>query len=105
MRKSFSARVRVCWTVVADAIGANRTRPDTARRVQISSQPLMASTRVTLPVLVEQHLSVLEHAWKWLQDLSNTEQRNRKLRVCESVQLGDKKFVALIQADGQRFLQ
>ena len=35
---------------------------------------------------------------------SKAEQKSRKLRICESTQLGEKKFIALIQADGQRYL-
>jgi flagellar biogenesis protein FliO len=64
----------------------------------------MASTKPTLAVLVEQRLSVLADAWKWLQNRSKITQRNRSLRVCESAQLGEKRIIALIQADDQRFL-
>jgi hypothetical protein len=41
---------------------------------------------------------------KWLHNRVNIQQKARELHVCESTQLGEKRFVALIQADGQRFL-
>jgi hypothetical protein len=58
----------------------------------------------SLATLIECGLARLAGAWKWVQERSKTQRRPRKLRVCESVQLGEKRFVALIQADGQRFL-
>jgi flagellar biogenesis protein FliO len=52
----------------------------------------------------EKAVATLNSAWKWMQERSKVQRRARKLRVCETAQLGDKRFVALIQADGQRFL-
>jgi flagellar biogenesis protein FliO len=57
-----------------------------------------------LSTIIEQGLAGLTRAWRWVQARSKTTRRSRKLRVCESAQLGEKRFVALIQADGQRFL-
>jgi hypothetical protein len=54
--------------------------------------------------VIEQGFASLTRAWQWVQARSKTTRRTRKLRVCESAQLGEKRFVALIQADGQRFL-
>ena len=57
-----------------------------------------------LRTIVESGIAWLSKAWKQVQTRAKTKQRTRKLRVCESAQLGEKRFVALIQADGQRFL-
>lgn len=70
----------------------------------ISVENPMARAEFRLPAVIEHSVARLNEMWKWLQNRSKTQRRNRKLRVCESAQLGDKKFVALIQADGQRFL-
>jgi hypothetical protein len=94
-----SANLRTCWIALADAIGI-KTGKDAPRRLQFP----VATTKFPPQALVEQRFSVLKHAWEWFQGRVKTEQKTRKLRVCESVQLGEKKFVALIQADGQRFL-
>jgi hypothetical protein len=59
---------------------------------------------IRLYFVFEQGLATLRRAWKWMHERSKLQRKSRKLRVCESAQLGDKKFVALIQADGQRFL-
>jgi hypothetical protein len=39
-----------------------------------------------------------------IQDLWKTKRAQKHLRVCESVSLGDKRFVAVIQIDQERFL-
>jgi flagellar biogenesis protein FliO len=54
--------------------------------------------------LIETGLERLRSSWKWLQQRSKQQNRTKKLRVCETAQLGEKRFVALIQADGERFL-
>jgi hypothetical protein len=44
---------------------------------------------------------LLSRAWKWLQKNHATE---KQLRVAETISLGDKRFVALIDVEGQKFL-
>jgi hypothetical protein len=70
----------------------------------ISLENPMAGREFRLPSSIEQTLAALTRAWSWLQRRSKAQRRTRKLRLCESVQLGEKRFVAVIQADGQRFL-
>jgi len=41
---------------------------------------------------------------KWISHRITVQQSHKTLRVCESVSLGEKRFVALIQVDDQRFL-
>jgi len=45
----------------------------------------------------------LAGAWKWAQRLGSRHPRKR-LRVCETVALGEKRFVAVIEVDGEQFL-
>ncbi len=43
-------------------------------------------------------------AWNWAQQRMKSHQVRKRLRVCETVSLGEKRFVAVIQVDGQQFL-
>jgi hypothetical protein len=45
----------------------------------------------------------LAGTWKWAQRLGSRHPRKR-LRVCETVALGEKRFVAVIEVDGEQFL-
>ena len=46
----------------------------------------------------------LGFAWKWLSTLVGCRKSKKRLRVCETVSLGDKRFVAVIEVDGEQFL-
>ena len=50
-----------------------------------------------------QNTHLLARAWGWLQK-QNAFSANKQLRVCETVSLGEKRFVAVVQIDGQKFL-
>ena len=47
---------------------------------------------------------LMTQAWSWTQQKLRTQQGKKRLRVCESVSLGEKRFVAVIQVDGEQFL-
>ena len=48
--------------------------------------------------------SQLRSAWKWV-DQSYTRQRlSKRLKVAETVSLGEKRFVSILQVDGAQFL-
>jgi len=49
-------------------------------------------------------LHVLARGWSWLQGRLKTQQSKKRLRVCESVSLGEKRFIAVVQVDGEQFL-
>ena len=49
-------------------------------------------------------LQVLCKGWNWLQQRVKTQQSKKRLRVCESVSLGEKRFIAVVQVDGEQFL-
>ena len=46
---------------------------------------------------------LLARAWGWLQK-QHAFSAKKQLRVCETVSLGEKRFVALVQVENQKFL-
>ena len=46
---------------------------------------------------------VLKAAWAWLRKIQ-IRQNNKRLRVCETVPLGERRFIAVIQVDNRQFL-
>jgi flagellar biogenesis protein FliO len=65
-----------------------------------------------LPVLADEtslstmrsHTGLLSRAWGWLQSRQVARSNTRRLRVAETVSLGEKRFVAVVQVDGRHFL-
>jgi flagellar biogenesis protein FliO len=49
-------------------------------------------------------LRILTRTWTWTQQKLKSHQIRKRLRVCESVSLGEKRFIAVIQVDGEQFL-
>jgi hypothetical protein len=47
---------------------------------------------------------MLGAAWSWVRKNLVSRQSRKRLRVCESVSLGEKRFVAVIEVDGEQFL-
>jgi hypothetical protein len=48
--------------------------------------------------------SWLERAWDWARKQLESQKAKKRLRVCESVSLGEKRFVAVVEINGQEFL-
>ncbi len=48
--------------------------------------------------------TALTLGWNWLRERLKSQQSKKRLHVCESVSLGEKRFVAVIQVDGEQFL-
>lgn len=57
-----------------------------------------------LAVVLKALDSLLTQAWNWTQQKLRSPGGKKRLRVCESVSLGEKRFVAVIQVDGEQFL-
>jgi flagellar biogenesis protein FliO len=65
-----------------------------------------------LPVLVDEvslstvrgHTGLLSRVWGWLHARQVARSGTRRLRVAETVSLGEKRFVAVVQVDGRHFL-
>ena len=41
---------------------------------------------------------------RWLQEKRRAQLASRRLRLCETLSLGEKRFVAIVEVDGQQFL-
>jgi flagellar biogenesis protein FliO len=48
--------------------------------------------------------SCIQRVWQWFQHQRQTQQRNKRLRVSETVSLGEKRFLAVVQIDREQFL-
>ena len=112
---TFSATLKDCmedWLVEEPAGGQRLVFPSYANPV---SSPRVAATptvsRQTSPTMIprpeksapQQVPNVLTQAWSWLQTRYTTTS-NKRMRVAETVQLGEKRFVALVSIEGREFL-
>jgi flagellar biogenesis protein FliO len=78
-----------------------------------SSRPDPAKgTTLSLPVLADDaelstlrsQTGLLSRLWRWLQMRRAERSGDKRLRVAETVSLGEKRFVAVVQVDGRHFL-
>ena len=49
-------------------------------------------------------LRLLRTAWDWLQQRRAQQLTSRRLRVAETISLGEKRFVSIVQVDGTQYL-
>ncbi len=49
-------------------------------------------------------LRLLRAAWDWLQQRRAEQLTSRRLRVAETISLGEKRFVSIVQVDGAQYL-
>ena len=68
--------------------------------VQDKSRSLPSVGDWSQTLLVPEAWSVL----KWILQRAKAQQARKNLRVCETVSLGEKRFVAVVQVDEERFL-
>jgi flagellar biogenesis protein FliO len=69
-------------------------------------------TTLSLPVLADDaalstlrsQTGLLSRVWRWMQARHVERSSARRLRVAETVSLGEKRFVAVVQVDGRHFL-
>ncbi len=69
-------------------------------------QPV-AEKSPSLPSIADWSQILLGRAWdllKWILQRARAQQARKNLRVCETVSLGEKRFVAIVQVDEERFL-
>lgn len=74
---------------------------------QVEPLSSVSAESQVLPRVEECTQSLLMKAWsvfKWIAQRARAQQARKNLRVCESVSLGEKRFVAVVQVDEQRFL-
>jgi flagellar biogenesis protein FliO len=66
--------------------------------------PEVSTTRQKMPPMARALYDVLAKIFSATQKVFNAQRVQKQLKVCESVSLGDKRFVAVIQVDQERFL-
>ncbi|HZD31229.1 MAG TPA: flagellar biosynthetic protein FliO [Candidatus Angelobacter sp.] len=49
-------------------------------------------------------LAVVQRAWQWLQARRQWQLASRRMALCETVSLGEKRFLAIVKVDSQQFL-
>lgn len=77
-----------------------------------SKSKLITGHALPVPVIADEaslgtlrgHTGLLSRAWGWLRAWQGTRSPTRRLRVAETVSLGEKRFVAVVQVDGRHFL-
>jgi flagellar biogenesis protein FliO len=79
-----------------------RSKKSNAMTRDASPLPVLAS-EASLSTL-RSHRGLLSRAWEWLQSRNVARSSTRRLRVAETVSLGEKRFVAVVQVDGRHFL-
>ena len=73
----------------------------------VEQLPSVTNSAHSLPSPAEWGLGFLNKLWsalKWITKRVKVQQTRKSLRVCESVSLGEKRFVAVVQLDNERFL-
>ncbi len=68
----------------------------------IPAEDVVAQTRV-IPPPPRKQTNLLFRAWSWL-NRNCSISSNKQLRVAETISLGDKRFVAVVQVEGRKFL-
>jgi flagellar biogenesis protein FliO len=66
--------------------------------------PEVSTARQKMPPMARALYDVLAKLLSATQKVFTAQRAQKQLRVCESVSLGDKRFVAVIQVDQERFL-
>lgn len=69
--------------------------------------PLEVAAKIPLTPLArlwKSMASQLTELWNWVQEKFRSHQVRKRLRVCETVSLGEKRFLAVVQVDGEQFL-
>jgi flagellar biogenesis protein FliO len=80
------------------------SRPKTTNTANGHALPCtIVADEVSLSTLRSQR-GLLSRAWNWIQARQVARSSARRLRVAETVSLGEKRFVAVVQVDGRHFL-
>ncbi len=66
-------------------------------------QPSVPAEKESLQTF-ETSAGMLSRAWRWLRTRQLARSSSRRLQVAETVSLGEKRFVAVVQVDGRHFL-
>lgn len=73
-------------------------------RFRSSRQSVSSRSRRTHPNTLRTAFALLRSAWQWLERKRTQQLTSRRLRVAETVSLGEKRSVSIVQVDGAQFL-
>jgi len=100
-------RVRPYTRVAASVTQGPRTRRS-LRSVPGSVTPLTTQGQrkmwQMLAAAYSSSCKSLVKAWRWVQARRQLQLASKRLCLCESISLGEKRFLAIVKVDGQHFL-
>ena len=93
-------------TPTVPELAETRVAPEVTAEIATETAPDLGEQEATeaRPRPWEPLLHALLQAWSWIQRKVTSQRTKKRLRVCESVSLGEKRFIAVIQVDGEQFL-
>ncbi len=65
---------------------------------------VLADTQLRFTRIYKHAVTGAIRAWRWLQKRRQRQLASKRLGLCETVSLGEKRFVAIIEVDRQQFL-
>ncbi len=71
---------------------------------QTSSVASRPSSSVPYADILRNVSGTLQLAWKWLERKRTLQLASRRLRIAETISLGEKRSVSIVQVDGAQFL-
>jgi flagellar biogenesis protein FliO len=67
-------------------------------------KPFQVPTAASSQAPLQGSVGLLSTLWRWIQARQIGKSNTKRLQVTSSVSLGEKRFVAVVQVDGQQFL-
>ena len=84
--------------------GSGQLTSDLLSEPTYSSARILANAPIGFARVYRHTLAGLIRAWRWLQQHRQRQLAAKRLALCETVSLGEKRFVAIVKVDGQQFL-
>ena len=56
------------------------------------------------PQYLRNTLAFLQSAWRWLEGKRTQQMASRRMKVAETLSLGEKRFVSILKVDGAQYL-
>ena len=88
----------------SNAIAARLATVEKAIEPSTADATSVSEADTSTAAIYRRVLSVAQRAWQWLQTRRQWQLASRRLLLCETVSLGEKRFLAIVKVDGQQFL-
>lgn len=98
------ARRRRATARKASVAAASTTAIEKADIVQTLPEEMAPDSGAAFVKMYRRIVSVALRGWHWVQARRQWQLASRRLALCETVSLGEKRFLAIVQVDGQQFL-